>query len=181
MLTDPRLHLPCRELSHIPVTAKGTGFPRRGPARGGRTFVDFAVSRPEHARAHAEASGGLYILTMMNRISSLRTTVQGVRLNVHALFIHFVLTPKSLKCSYVLTPLSGAVCTVCQHPCWRLFTHALTPLSMSVHTSFSPNFFALRAWNPQISSRSAHRKPNFLRAPRKRCTSDQHLIFGWNR
>ena len=48
---------------------------------------------------------------------------------------------------------------MCQHPCWRLFTHALTPLSMSVHTSFPPNFFALRAWNPQISSRSAQRMP----------------------
>ena len=47
-----------------------------------------------------------------------RASSQGLRFNVHALFIHLVLPLKSLKCSYVLTPLSGAVCTVCKHPCW---------------------------------------------------------------
>eukprot|EP00966_Prymnesium_polylepis_P328180 7383984-Prymnesium_polylepis.1 len=34
---------------------------------------------------------------------------QGLRLNVHTLFNTFVLTPKSLKCSPVLTPHSGQV------------------------------------------------------------------------
>ena len=39
------------------------------------------------------------------------------RLNVHTLFIALVLTLKCLKCSYVLTPLSGTVCTALSWTC----------------------------------------------------------------